>query len=193
MPWLQGLVEEFRKKSEMVDLFGVVLYTNEHAHIVKVLRDEDYWSSFDDISGRNFAVFSIRPKKGHIESPKFRSGIQGLMYAVWEEPNENLPILSEFCIENTSKLPLFIVFTHIDGEIAKLEFRLKDTSQEEAYASFKTALTIVRSALDQIKKENTKNAPGVFAAVAQAYDGYKTFEFVKKGINFYTWVKGLMP
>ncbi len=193
MSWLQGLVQEYRKKEELFDLFGVVLYSDEHAHVKKALRDDDYWSSIDTLSGDNFAIFSVRPKKGRMGWPKTRPGELAMMVPVWNEPKENLPLLSEFSIKSTERLPLLVVFAHLDGEIAKLEFQLDDSSQEKLYSSFKEAVSVIRNTLDGISEENIKNANGVFAAVAMSYNHHKTFSLIKKGVDFYAWTKSLLP
>jgi len=57
MSWLDTLVVQYRADQTLADIFGVILYTDTHANIKKVLRDEDYWRSFDEVSGRRLAVF----------------------------------------------------------------------------------------------------------------------------------------
>jgi len=42
MDVFSSLVEEQKSKNEVVQLFGVILYTDKHPNIKKVLRDEDY-------------------------------------------------------------------------------------------------------------------------------------------------------
>jgi len=57
MSWLDTLVVQYRADQTLADIFGVILYTDTHANIKKVLRDEDYWRSFDEVSGRRLACF----------------------------------------------------------------------------------------------------------------------------------------
>ena len=69
MGWLSRLVEEYRNTDGLADIFGLILYTDENANLKKVLRDKDYWDSFDETSGKKWAVFSVRPIKGSVELP----------------------------------------------------------------------------------------------------------------------------
>jgi hypothetical protein len=193
MSWLQGLVQEYRKQEGLFDLFGVVLYSDEHAHVKKILRDDDYWSSFDALSGDNFAIFSVRPKKGYMSWPETRPGEWAMMVPVWKEPRENLPLLSEFSIKSTKNLPLLVVFTQLESEIVKLEFQLDDSSQEKLYLSLKEAISVIRKTLDGISKENIRNTDGVFAAAAMSYNHHKTISAIKKGVNIYAWARSLLP
>jgi hypothetical protein len=193
MNWLTDLVHDYRSQDEMFDIFGIILYSDSHAHVKKLLRDEDYWTSLHEVSGEDFAVFAIRPKPGHYETPSPPPGMLAWLVPVWKEPAENKALLEEFGLSDTEKMPLLLVLTHVGEEIAKLEFALDDASQESAYRSVKDALGIVRSALDGIDRSNLKNAAGVFAATALAYEHHKRFDLVRKAIGYYTWAKGLLP
>ena len=193
MSWISSLVEEHRNQDGLVDIFGLILFTDEHPNIKKVLRDDDYWDSLHEISGEKWAIFSIRPKKGSFGFPELGPGEVGLMVPVWKEPAENKPLLKEFGIRSTERLPLFIAFTHIDGEILKTELRLKDGSIDDAYNSMKGAVSLLAEAVNNILPENSKNALGVHAAVELAVDGHNNWQALKKGIDFYGWIKGLLP
>lgn len=192
MSWINDLVEEYRNKENLVDVFGLILFTDEHANIIKVLSDEDYWKSFHEISGSNWAVFSIKPQKGHFGYPNFGPGQLGLMVPVWKEPAENKKLLREFALESTENLPLFLIFTHAVDEILQIKMKIDDSSIENAYSSIKGIITTISKAIKNISTENYKNPEGVFAALNFAMDNYKGIKILKKGLNFYSWIKGLL-
>lgn len=205
MSWLKKLVEQYKDKDEIVDIFGVILYTDKHANIKKVLRDQDYWDSFHERSGPHWMIFSIRPRPGRMEYPINEEivGPPGAppppprlynMVPVWKEPKENFSLLQEFGIESTKHLPQLLVFTEsARGEILKHSLRLKDSSVNEAYASIKEAIDLVTRAIAGISPENRKNSLGAFQAVDLAVSDYKGWKRLEKAFDFYRWVKGLMP
>lgn len=87
----------------------VILYTDKHPNIKKILRDDDYWLAPHEITGENFAVFSVRPEKGRYESSKSSPGVMSMMFRIWKEPRENQKLIDLFEIENTSILPLLLL------------------------------------------------------------------------------------
>jgi len=194
MNWLNDLVEQCRSKEELTDIFGIILYTDAHANINKVLSDHEYWSAFHEISGKNWVIFSIKTKKGYYGTPDLKPGQMGLMFPVWKEPNDNKPLLKEFELRDTEDLPQLLVFTHgAEGEILKQSLKIDDTSVETAYNSIKKVIEVVTNAVENISPENRRISDGVFQAVDRAVSSHKEWELIKKGLNFYTWLKGLMP
>lgn len=219
MSWIQPLVEEYRGRGDLVDIFGVILYTDKNPNIKKVLRDKDYWKSLHDRSGERWAIFSVKPDnepssypegmlngtwvnpKNQIVNFSQEKGlsqmslgiVRGLMVPVWRNPEENKCLLEEFGVKSTENLPLFIVFTHIDDEIVKREFRLKDGSISEALDSLEEPISLIANAIKNILPENLKNTNGVYAAISLAIDQHNKWKVLKKGVDFYTWFKSLLP
>ena len=139
MNWLDSLVQEYRAKDEFFDMFGVVVYTAEHPHVKKVLRDKDYWEALHESSGENFAIFSIRPKSGERQSSAVWGGGYR-MIGMWEEPRENLEILEKLRVDSTEHLPLFVSFTDLLGGVVKIEYKIAHSSVEEAYNSLSDSI-----------------------------------------------------
>jgi len=193
MDVFSSLVEEQKSKSEVVQLFGVILYTDKHPNIKKVLRDDDYWLALHELTGENFAVFSVRPEKGRYELPKFPPGVIGMMVKIWKEPIDNQKLLNLFEIESTEKLPLLLLFTEINGEHLSIQFKINDTSETEAYNTTKEHLEFACSVISGIKKENYGNPEGIFAALSLQNDQRQAWKIVKNGINIYAYIKGLLP
>ena len=44
-------------------IYGFIMYTQRHSYIIKVLRDDDFWNELDEISGANWPIFSVKPRK----------------------------------------------------------------------------------------------------------------------------------
>ncbi len=193
MSWINDLTEKYRNRENLVDAFGLILYTDEHANIVKVLRDDDYWKSFNEVSGPNWAVFSIKPEKGHFDFPNFRPGEMGFMVPIWKEPVKNKALLREFDLKSTEKLPLFLIFTHAVGEILQIPMEIDDGSINKAYASIKEVIKIASKAIEGVSQENYKNPEGVFTALHHAMSNHKDMRRLKKGLDFYSWTKKLIP
>lgn len=193
MSWINNLVEKYRNKENLVDVFGLVLYTDEHANIIKVLRDDDYWKAFHEISGPNWAIFSIKPQKGHIGYPDLGPGQLGLMVPVWKEPAKNKNLLREFAFKSTENLPLFLIFTHAVDEILQIQMKIDDSSIDNAYTSIKEVILVISKAIEGILPENYKNPEGVFTALHFAMNNHKDMKILKKGLGFYSWIKGLLP
>jgi hypothetical protein len=167
-----------------IHLYGVVLYTNSHANITKVLRDQDYWDAFDEISGPNWAVFAIRSAPGRHRWPRVPLGTMACMVPIWSEPRENLQLLKRFGLSSSESFPLLLVFTDtLEGEVLSTGQRLDDASVDAAFASLKNALTLVTVAVSRIHEENFHEAEGVHGAIQFAVRNAAQFTAVKKGIR----------
>jgi len=194
MNWWLRLQEVYRRDEDLVDIFGVILFTDAHPHLKKILADNDYWSALDEISGPHWVIFSIKPKSGCYSLPQIPPGVFARMIPVWKEPAENKPILETFGIKSTRELPLFVVFTqNNNNEILKIELKIKDDSPEEAYNSLKKNIEIITDAVERIDSQYKKNAQDVFNAVKMSVDVHKNWEVFKKGIKLIHWLKGFLP
>jgi hypothetical protein len=194
MNWLNSMVKHYRGFDEVADIFGVILYTDEHANIKKVLRDEDRWTAFDKISGLHWIIFAIRPYKGEMVCPQKPPGTSARLVPIWKEPEENKELLEMFEIESTEKLPLLLVFVEDEeGKILKCSLKLKDSSIDNAYGSIKEALHLITNAVERVLPENRKISSGVFSAVRLAVTDYQDWKTFKNFINLISWVKNFIP
>jgi hypothetical protein len=190
--WAIELADHWKKKEDVANVFGLVLYTDVHPNIKKVLRDNDYWASLDEISGPNWPIFSIRPKQGSRGFPNFSRDSIGMMVMVWREPRENVGILQAFGLESTENLPIFVIFCKDSGgEILSRQIPLKDASVDEAYASLKAAITVGAEAVNGLLQENRKNDVGAFGAVDQAVQRHMTWKRLKDALGLFRLIKEL--
>jgi hypothetical protein len=193
MSVFETLVQEYKANDNVAHLFGVVLYTDEHANIKKVLRDDDYWSAFNELTGDDFAVFSIRPKKGEHSVPKMPMGSMGMMVPIWIEPKENRKIIELFELEDTQRLPMLLLFTEVNDSYLSIKLPLKESSVETAYNAIKSQLEFSCRAIADVKKENFKNAEGLYAALSLRHDDRQKWSLLTRGIGVYKYLKDLVP
>ncbi|MHC8362437.1 hypothetical protein ACYZUA_19485 [Pseudomonas sp. LS2P72] len=189
----KSLVEEQKSREEVVPLFGVMLYTDSHPHIKKVLRDDDYWLALHELTGNNFAVFSVRPEKGSYETPSMPRGFTGFMVKIWKEPKENKQLIELFEIENTEKLPSLLLFTEINHQYFSIQLPIDDSTENSAYHSIQEHLNFALEVISGIRKENQDNPEGIFAALSMRHNDNNTWKALKNCMNIYKKIKELLP
>lgn len=194
MNWAVDLSRFFVPREGEASLYGVVLYTDLHANIKKVLGDPDYWDAFHEASGPRWAVFSIRAKPRRMVVPDSPDGSIGYMVPVWKEPRENRALLEAFELDSTEALPALVVFTQCaDGRVLRSVQRLEDTSVDAAYQSLRTALAVVSKALEGVREENLRDPEGVHTAVDVAIREQKEWQTTKKGVSVLRALRPFIP
>ena len=192
--WAIDLAEHWMQCDDIVHAFGVILYTDSHPHIKKVLTDNDYWAALDEISGPKWPVFSIKPREGKWDLPDMPSGYMGMMIPVWKEPRENRDLIEAFGIESTEGLPILIVFCLVaDDQVLHQSIRLRDRTVEEAYSSLKSALSVTTSSINNILPENVQNSEGIYAAISLNVSHHKQWNLVKRGFELFQSLRSLKP
>jgi hypothetical protein len=197
MNWLDKLVVQYRGDGSLADLFGLILYTDAHANIKKVLRDEDYWKSFDNVSGPYLAVFSIRTPIHR----RTRDDDMGFMVSVLRDPEDNLTLLADLQLTPTQKLPGIVWLTRDEGDLLRCIVPLNDRTEDAAYASIKESLVTAAEAVarvaeatdGEIRGGNLRKPLGVFAALNFAIDNKRDVRRLKKAIKIWEFIKDLKP
>ncbi len=192
MNWVIDSIRSYRDRPGEADVFGVILYTEAHPHIIKLLNDDVYWKALSELSGPRWAVFAIRASQGTLVSPRVLDGSFGFLVPVWKEPTENEELLDFFEIGSSKNLPLLLIFTmgH-DGEVLKNEIKLNDFSVEVAFDSIKDALVLVADSLQKIDNDNLKNTYGVYAALSLAVTHHRDWKRVRAGTRIWQWLKSI--
>ena len=158
MNWLINTVIHHKPKVDEADIYGAIIYTDEHVFVKKLIQDNDYWEALDKISGAQWAIFSTRVKKGNYERESSMSGDKSYMVAVWKEPEENEGLLEVFQIKSTESLPLFVVFAlDKSGQPLKREFKIHASSVESTFELLREILAHVGSSISRINNENLRN------------------------------------
>ena len=164
MTWVLDLARQRAADSDSPPLFGVIVYTDRHANLKKLLRDEDYWSALDEISGPKWAVFSVRAQPGQWSGPSFPPGTVGMMHMVWKEPAANRELVSAFELNDTNDLPAVVVFA-LDGDtLYRASARIDESTLDAAYSSLKSVFAEVTRALETVP-DGLCDPAAIFAAV----------------------------
>ena len=194
---LLKLIKVYDAREDVHSVFGLILYTEQHPFVVKVLRDDDFWSALDSTSGLRWPVMAIRPKPGTTTTgyPNFPPGTIGMMVMIteWHEPRENQELLETFQIDDTSHLPLLLVFTELpSGEIAQLQWRFEaGNTTEECFKSLNSVLQTAQEAISQVTAPHIKSNEAVMNLIRNAHLQVKIISGLKKGLSIGTWVKDL--
>jgi hypothetical protein len=147
---ISDLNEKLREASDLFPLFGIILFTSSHPHVIKMLKDEDYLSALNDITGNHIAVFATTLFKGEYVTPSFKPGQIGMMCMIWEEPNENKKLLSWFDLNDSKKLPLLVLFG-VDVQNDTLysqKHSIKADSPQSTYNLLQEALSAVSTQIE---------------------------------------------
>ena len=180
------------RRGDSSNVFGVILFTQKHPNLRRVLHDRLYWDALDEVSGDRWQIFATVAAAGHWDgapdpqaTPTLPDGAIFQMQQVWKEPRENKELLADFQLDDTSDLPSLLVFGESsDGEFYRLTVRLDDGSIERAFASLKGAIGAVTTALEDVRPENFSNVEGVFAAIDLSVTSYKQFSWIKRALPF---------
>ncbi len=191
---IKQVIEDFEKNPKIVKVFGTIVYSDAHAHIKKVLRDEDYWKSLDKISGDRWAILAARALQGRWEiRGGGHPGSLGMMVQVWIEPEENKKLIEALGLETTEK-PIFVVFTRLNNEeTLHSVIELYDTSIEKAYQRIKKIVQDITESIERIDQENISDYESVFNAVNMTVQRIKTIDTLKRIFTMYEWYKRIKP
>ncbi len=180
-----------QEQYESANIFGFIAFTKSDANVVKVMRDEDYWDSFDEDS-KGWLIFSVKPlEKGSVRLPNYPEGTMGMMVPIWDEPNANKEYIKLFGLKDTQKLPLFIVFAVIDNEIQKFTFQIKDESVDEANNSIRCIIRDITAHLNGVLPEY-RQSENVYGVIERGVKGPREFkEFLAKLKPIYNTVQSV--
>ncbi|MHB8122928.1 MAG: hypothetical protein ACYDG4_12320 [Desulfuromonadaceae bacterium] len=193
MSWALDLARVRQASSSTPPLFGVILYTDAHANIKKTLRDQDYWSALDEISGTKWAVFATLAFAGKWGCPELPLGAMGMMVPVWKEPSANQELIETFELSDTKQLPVVVVFVLNGDELQRRVVPLDDSTLDTAFTSMREVFIKIADALDYIASENLNNPEGVFSAVDFALQDYKDKKNLKNAYRILKNLKEWLP
>ncbi len=117
-----------------MNIFGIIVYTEEHPFIAKVLRDKDYWASLNART-KNWILYAIRPDENH-----------GHLTDEY--------ILPQLGIDNSKDLPqLVIIAIGPNKTLMQHSFPIDDNDEVTAYRSIEEQINIVTEAAANIYPE----------------------------------------
>lgn len=143
-------------------LFGMLLFTEAHPHIVKMLKDVDYYSALDKISGSNLAFFITMLFRGEYVHPIPPPDILTKMVPVWKEPKQNMKVLPWFDIKDSRVLPLLVIFCHENRKIYFQKHLIKAKSPEEAFNDLNDVLLRISASVQKASDADGINKDVLF-------------------------------
>lgn len=150
-------------------IYGFIMYTQRHSYIIKVLRDDDFWNELDEISGANWPIFSVKPRKEVQYSRVHNNRLDSLnttrdpllyqMMTITDcEPNYNREFLKLFSLDELTDLPCFVTFIwRNEHEIEQVIWKLSNKNEEEAFDSIREVVEIISKTESEILPEYKKN------------------------------------
>ena len=180
MNWAHGLARIYVPSQTQANLYGVVLYTDSHPHVKKMLRDEDYWRALHEQSGPRWVIFAVRAQQGSLTMPKVGPNQLGMLVPVWREPKENKPLLEAFQLKSTEKLPALVVFVeNEEGNLLRRVLKFDGSSERKAYESLRKAVVLVADALDEVSNEYLREGTMAFWAVSYKVKAFKEWNAIR--------------
>ena len=188
------LVQRYKGTGDLVDLFGLILYTDANPNLVKVLNDEQYWKSFNIISGTRWLVLSARIVEGHREVPQMQVGALGSLVPAWLEPPENKALLEEFGLETSRDLPLLLLFTWDQDtkQVLQLRIEIKDDTVDVAQKAVREVICRVTEVIERTDPKYRNNAQELIALVDTEELSVKARAFLRKAVPFAKWIAKLI-
>ena len=181
---LTPYIQKFKDDDQFAGVFGVIMFTKEHAHVRSVLENEIKWDALDEVSGDKFAIFSSRMQKGKYQISGGGPRGMGMLIQTWEEPNENKELLNLFELDNTKDLPVICFFAEVRGNIQTCSISIDNKNEDAAFDSLMNAIRDVTAALNFMPKANIHEGRCAFRVVDIAADNHKAWRVIKKGFKF---------
>ncbi len=156
---------EIINHSPIKGIFGILLYSKSNPYMLKVLRDKDFWNTLDENSGKLFPIFSIRPKDGEYEKHNNDEPSFGYFIPVWKEPKENLILLQELGIADTKSLPIFLIYTEIEGQQYYSAYKINGEDIDSTFKSINDFCIIVAETIENFDTKNLINNESIYREV----------------------------
>lgn len=147
---------------EKFRLFGVFLFSEANPEIVKFLKDKEFYTAVDEISGSSIALFVTMLFRGEYSYPErpqnggIPSGGMPLMVPIWQEPAENLKILSWFDIGDSRELPCLALFNIQDQSLAYSVYKIHSKSSQEIFTELEKLLLPVVKQIEDHPQETSE-------------------------------------
>ncbi len=135
-----ALNERLSEYHDRFPVFGIILFTDAHPHVVKALKDPDYYAALEQITGEHIGVFATMLFQGEYKYPQPPPGTVGMIIPVWKEPSRNREVLSWFGISDSQKLPLFVLFGLDNKELYYKTHPIEANSAKEVFNSLNIVL-----------------------------------------------------
>jgi hypothetical protein len=196
------------KKDGRALAFVFIFFDHQNANITKVLKDKEYWSELDALSGTTLTIFyidsqdkyfserqeDIYQKETKYQDNNYGKGTMGYLQAIYPKQtalDNSLNMFKEkFKLDGNIETP-FLLFFQCDGLniLDMFTISLKAEKIEESFAEIKTILNLTKYSLSKVDKENHGNHKEIFDLIKNGVkDGLK-MKLIKKVIPIKVLIK----
>ena len=186
---LNDIKELVSGQSDITRIYGIILYSDRNPYVKKVLRDVDFWTALDEISGIRWPIFAVRPQNPESTSTQHR---RARMMNIGSSPQSNTLLLKDFGIEDAKVLPLFVAFIwDNEGVLRQVHVPIEGNDVDSVYHSLETTVKTIAEAEDNILNEN-KGTIYVYREVKSSLEAQKTIASLRKTLSAVKQLKELI-
>jgi len=181
MNWAIDFTLSPKPQQGEASLYGVIIYTDQHPYVKKMLTDADLWQALDSISGPHWVVLAAHGASGsrQIEPPP--PGTLRRMQAIWREPAENAELLDAFELASSECLPVLVVFAVAnDGTVLKKSLKISCSSANDAYESLSNIFKAVARSLAFMDDQYRRIDGRAFNVVTTELRHFEAWEYSRK-------------
>ena len=146
---IKEINEELAQLHKEYMFFGLILFTESHPNVIKMLQDRIYYMALDSTSGDDICVFATMLFPANFAYPTPPPGMFGKMKPIWVEPSANLKILSWFNIDDRKSLPVLVIFSTFDDTIHWEIYPIKHEKPGRIFDSVHSALESIAELIDK--------------------------------------------
>ncbi len=176
-------IKKWIDKKNLSRIYGFILYTNADGILASALKNEAYWTAFDDISGERWPIFTVRQlKRGNYSIQSNGSDGISFMTTKWYEPPINMDVLDAFDIKSTEDLPCFVAFIWDDNnDIRSITVDIKGKTEQEVYHNIVEIISAISRTEEAVEPRLRKNV-----------ELFRNVEDTLNGLNFKCKVKTIL-
>lgn len=170
--------------------FAFILYDFENPHLCKVLNDNEYWLSLNEISGEYITVFSLNykePKKTIQRKQRQSNSFGGFEFLTNIHTNLNPSkgtneLISKYFGDKIQVKYPAVLFFQVDNEsvIDSLLIELKEELIEPAFLELKDYFKSSVEALKNVLPENRGNTIEIFDCLERNVESTRSIRKVKR-------------
>jgi hypothetical protein len=159
------MIDELNSKllehHEKFPLFGLILFTKAHPHIVKVLKDQEYYAALNEVSGDLIMIFATTLFQGGLVTPQPPRHpdpsvhVSYCLEPIWADPIENKEVMSWFNIKDSRELPIFVLFAFENSILCYKKYSLKNGTTQEAFNSLNEVISTIAFELEEKINDRT--------------------------------------
>lgn len=197
--YLLDLCEQ-QKKHKKALAFAFIVYDFDDQSITQILKNKDYWTNLDIVSGKFLSIFYINSQDSYYkrrqrqiyneEQRRQERGSQiGFSFLIpislKPTPLDNAIgfLKKEFDLDDNLKHP-FVLFFQTDGSDISDSFivSLKQEKLEESFFELRDHIKNAVESLSNVKSEYFNNHQEIFNLIRSGVEGGKFNDFVKKKV-----------